>query len=177
MWAIRNALLRAAAGLLVPVWLAGCLGVPGTAAVAPAPGADTLPPVALDTAPDGQALLYAFNASGWTLLGSKYAITVDGQHAASLPRGSYTTLVLMPGTHELSSGDMKVVIAMEAGHLYFVSAAYDPGKGWLWPFAGRPFVFKEIDEATARVMLRTFKYAAPAVPAQVSLGARDAPSP
>ena len=150
-----------AVNLAVPV--AGCGGIPQLASPQPAAEAaqDTLPPVVLEKPQEGKALVYLFNASGWTLFGgTTYTITLDGQSLAHLPRGTYTSVNVAPGPHKMEAAESKLEVNFEPGGTYFVAVAYNPGKSWAWPFAGKAFEFQQVDERTAQVMLRQFRYQA-----------------
>jgi len=157
--------LHSAAWLVLPLALAltACGGIPEPAPPQPLAGGaqDTVPPVVLEAPPEGMALVYLFNASGWTLIGSGYPITIDGQRVAHLPRETYTWVPVAPGRHKMEAGPAKLELMFEPGRTLFAAVAYNPGKSWAAPFAGKPFVFQEVDESTALVMLRQFRYQAP----------------
>jgi hypothetical protein len=78
-----------------------------------------------------------------------------------------------PGPHTLEAGPQKLELTLNAGQTYFVAVAYNPGKSWAGPLAGKAFAFKEIDEATARLMLRQFRYEPPAGVQGVALKGRS----
>jgi len=157
--------VHSAAWLVLSLTLAlsACGGIPEPASPQPLAGGaqDTLPPLVLEAPQEGMTLVYLFNASGWTLMGSGYTITVDGQRVAHLPRETYTWVQVAPGRHKMEAGPARLELTFEPGRTLFVAVAYNPGKSWAAPFAGKPFVFQEVDEPTALVMLRQFRYQAP----------------
>jgi len=168
----RREQLLGAAWLAVTFALAtGCGGIPEPASPQPVAGGaqDTLPPVVLEEPEEGKALVYLFNASGWTLLGSGYTITMDGQRLAHLPRETYTRVHVAPGPHKMEAGLQKLELTLEPGRTYFVAVAYNPGKSWAWPLGGKAFEIREVDEGAAQVMLRQFRYQAPDAAEEVAL--------
>lgn len=133
----------------------------------PAPGAapTAAQAVALDSVPEGRALLYLFNGSGRSLLGGKYGVKCDGKKIAELPRTTYSVVALDPGKHKLqtSSGGGKLDLTAEAGKRYFVLLAYWPDRSWATTPEDRPLFFEQVEEDRARTFIsRTRRNEAPA---------------
>jgi len=135
-----------------------------TAAPAPAPthadsaaaaAAAKVPPVPLDSVPQGRVLLYVFNGSGRSLLGGKIAVKCDGKKIADLPRTSFSVVTVDPGKRKLQtgSGGGKLDLDAEAGHRYFILAAYWPEKSWGTASEDHPLIFDLIEEARARTLI------------------------
>jgi len=126
------------------VVFAGCATVPSG------------PPLLRDTA-EGNAELYIFNVSGWTLIPSNQDVTANEQLVASLPRGSYKRVYVRPGTHELRLHGRRLKLEAVEGQTYYVTVGYRPELSWLFPLAGDPVVIKQISEEEARRLIGEMK--------------------
>jgi len=122
---------------------------------AAAPKVPTAPPVPLDSVPQGRVLLYLFNGSGRSLVGGKIAVKCDGKKIADLPRTSFSVVTVDPGKRKLQtgSGGGKLDLDAEAGHRYFILAAYWPEKSWATTSEDHPLLFEPIEEARARALI------------------------
>lgn len=121
---------------------------------------DTLPAVALDTPGPGEALVYVFNVSRGTLFGTPgLAVLVDGNEVAFLSRETYTMLGLAPGQHLWYVAGGRLELTVDAGRTYFVACAYDLGAFWGWFTVDADAKVREIEEAAARMLLRTYSFA------------------
>jgi hypothetical protein len=107
------------------------------------------------------AELYIFNDSGWTLMPGKQKVTDQGKLIASLPRQTYTRVLVAPGIHVLHPkpvvGRHEVTLNAEAGARYYVVIGYRPERSWVAPFAGSPVIMKQLSEEEARPLLETMK--------------------
>lgn len=109
----------------------------------------------LDSVPEGRALLYLFNGSGRSLIGGKLAVKSDGKRIAELPRTTYSVVAVDPGKLKLQtgSGGGKLDLVAEAGHRYFIMAAYWPEKSWAKTPEDHPLFFEQIEETRARELM------------------------
>jgi len=110
-----------------------------------------------DEIPQGQSELYAFNASGWTLVPSKYAVHDNGNQVADLERGTYRRVPVAAGVHELKAADGTVQVNMLERHRYYFVVEYSPGKSWALPFAGSPMFVGFVPKDKGRALLAESK--------------------
>lgn len=123
--------------------------------------ADTPPSGTASTSAGGQAELYLFNDSGWTLIPGDQVVADNGIEIARLPRQTYVKLPLKPGLHSLKPEPplwkQEVQFTAEAGQQYFVVVAYKPERSWLMPLAGTLLVLRQISEEQAAQLQRELK--------------------
>lgn len=117
--------------------------------------ATATPTFPLDSVPAGRALLYLFNGSGRSLLGGKIGVKCDGRKIAELPRTSFSVVAVDPGKLKLQtgSGGGKLDLAAEAGHRYYILAAYWPEKSWATTPEDQPLFFQQIEEKRAWALI------------------------
>jgi len=106
-------------------------------------------------------LLYVFNDSGPTLIPSNQVVTDNGARLVSLPRRTYSTVQLVPGSHLLKSvpplRTQQVQLNVVTGGRYFVVVAYRPERSWAFPLAGAALVLRQITEEQAAPLLAKMK--------------------
>jgi len=135
--------------LLLALVVSGC--------VAPTPTG----PAPLAAAGQPSGLLYLFNVSGWTMIPSNQEIVDNGQLVASLPRMTYTRLVVVPGHHELRLHGRTLPLTVVEGRTHYVALGYRPERSMALPLAGDPVFLKEISEEEARPLLKDLKQEEP----------------
>ncbi len=107
--------------------------------------------------PEGQAIVYLFNASGRTLFTSSQSFKMDRHDVAKLSREEYTDIAVDPGTHTFDAAGQKITIEIEAGKYYFLRYAFSPGKSWARGLGGKPYSFVEVTEDQGRELMNTYK--------------------
>lgn len=129
---------------------------PAAAAQPAAPAAPATPssPAAQPTAPDSQSTLIIFRESHFAGSALKPSIYVDGQEAVRLKNGTYFTMPIKPGKHELASSakhEAGLELDVKPGDTNYVQMIVVPGT---WRGAGRLVPVPAEDGKTAVAKLK-----------------------
>jgi len=124
--------------------------------VGPEPEIASVPAVSREMA-EGEAEMYIFNVSGWTLIPQEQKVTDNGKTIVKFPRNTYKKIFITAGHHELRVAGQKLELDVVEGQTYYVIAGYKPARSWAWPLAGSPVVIKEISEEEASNLLKEMK--------------------
>lgn len=111
--------------------------------------------------PEGMSALYLFNDSGWTLIPGNQDVTDNGKPIASLPRQTYTSIIITPGPHLLRPDPFlwkqEVSLHAEPGANYYIVIGYKPERSWALPLAGAPLLMKRLSEEEAKQLMKEMK--------------------
>jgi hypothetical protein len=133
--------------------LVGC----ATRTETPASRPPAPPGSSASTVKEGQATLYVFNISGWTLIPSNQDIIDNGKLLVSLPRLTYAKVPIRAGAHDLRLHGRQLVLTADAGSTHYVAAGYRPERSAVLPLAGDPVFIKQISEEEARRLREELK--------------------
>lgn len=112
-----------------------------------------------------QGKVYFLNVSEFEPLGLAQAVVQEvtggvlqisevGNIIANVPKGSFTSVHISAGKHELwvepPMPGRSVLINVEAGGSSYILLRYSSAKAWAWPFAGDPIEIREISEGEAQ---------------------------
>ena len=108
------------------------------------------------------AELVILNISGATLIPSNLNITDNGSLVVSLPRETYTRILISPGYHEFRfaefpKGPRVAKLDAMVGKTYYLVAGYSPVRSWAFPFAGDPMAINVVTEEEARKLMEDMK--------------------
>ena len=106
--------------------------------------------------------LFVLNVSGATLIPSNQNITDNGLLIVSLPRGTYKSIRIAPGSHEFRfkgspKGPRVARLYAKKGSTYYLVVGYSPERSWAFPFAGDPMTIKLVTEDEARMLMKDMR--------------------
>jgi hypothetical protein len=101
------------------------------------------------TAQAKNVTLHVFNISGWTLVPSNQEIAEVDAVIVSPPRGTYTTLTIIPGEHEFyvyPFKGRKILLTAKPNKEYYLAVGYNPSKSYSFPLGSDPVLIKLITQ-------------------------------